>query len=332
MRADALYYPWIDPPNRLMLVTSVLYWDHLFTIVPKSVGRPFHNEWSHAAEQHGFLRPRFVDRDCPEVTAASEQFVADFGRKAIRDDVKNARKRGWRNGGVLHPDKVSTVLHKLLWQKARQDDEGFYPVTQEHGLPYMARLASVVYEQDKLVPYTDRRLSRDVIIDRYTDQTREDVVGKTEAALVKLSIGAIRLGPSTSFADLIRFRDDHHDGLVRYRKSIRALARSASGIADASFPERELIRIAKEELKPAEEVVGARLKEAGWDFAIGTLQATVAGGGTYAVSRNLLAALVGAGISIVFSAVRWRMAKSKVPKDALSYLASVRKELHHEDD
>ena len=46
MSDDALYYPWIDPPSRVMLATSVLYWDHLYTIVPASISRPYQTDWT----------------------------------------------------------------------------------------------------------------------------------------------------------------------------------------------------------------------------------------------------------------------------------------------
>ena len=61
MPDNALYYPYIDPPNRVpTLATAMLYWDRLYTIVPSSITHPYERKASRTAESLGFLRPRQV--------------------------------------------------------------------------------------------------------------------------------------------------------------------------------------------------------------------------------------------------------------------------------
>jgi hypothetical protein len=88
---DALYYPWIDPSSKTILVNSLLYWDKLHTIVPSTVKEPFKNQWSKAAHDYGFLRPRHVDPYSAVVHRASEGFACDLERQAIQQSVSSVK-------------------------------------------------------------------------------------------------------------------------------------------------------------------------------------------------------------------------------------------------
>jgi len=338
MSANALYYPWIDPPNRVTLNTSVLYWDRLFTIVPASIPEPYENQWTKVARDLGFLRPRFVDPDCLEVRKASEEFQEDFNRKAITSDMRNARRHSRlhldKMAHSLHPMKVSDELRHRLWGKKRPDDDGFYRIAGGYASAYMSRLAAVVSENDELAPCTDRRLSRDVVVDRFASRNHCDVVSQNEALLASLSIQSIRISPRISFSKLIRFRDEHYDELVRYRKAVHTLARQAAGISDEGFREKELKRIAKEELNPAHEVVGARLHEAGFDFGLAALHVSMTAAVGYAASgfKSHWAAAGSALVGLAFSVVKWRLAKEKVRKEPLTYFANLRRQFHEEQN
>lgn len=336
MATNALYYPWIDPPNRVTLNTSVLYWDRLSTIVPASIREPYENQWTKVAQDMGFLRPRFVDPDCPEVQQASEEFEEDFDRKAITSDMRNARRHSRlhpdKMAHSLHPMKVSDDLRQRLWGKKRPDDDGFYRIAGGYASAYMSRLAAVVSESDELAPCTDRRLSRDVVVDRFASRGQGDVVSQNEAMLASLSIKSIRISPRTPFTRLIRFRDEHYDELVRYRRAVHTLARQAVGISEGKFRAKELERIAKEEFNPAHEVVGARLHEAGFDFGLTVLQVSIAAAVGYTASgfKSHWAAAGGALVGLAFSVVKWRLAKEKAHKEPLTYLANLRRQFHEE--
>src|SRR5262245_66449474 len=92
MATTALYYPWIDPRNRAMLATAILYWDKLYTIVPSSIRNPYELQHTRVAEQLGFLRTRFVGPDCDEVKVASDVFLRDIDRKDIKAQMRNSRR------------------------------------------------------------------------------------------------------------------------------------------------------------------------------------------------------------------------------------------------
>jgi hypothetical protein len=337
MSNEALYYPWIDPPSRVMLATAVLYWDRLYTIVPVDIRRPYQNQWTQAAEQLGFLRPRFVDSRCPEVVQASDEFIADIERRAIRQEMQDVRRtdsQSVKRRVRLHLEKMAPsvdarirgVLQDRRWRSRHPDHEGFYRMQAGYASAYMSRLASLVAESDELAPLTDRRLSRDVLADRFVSVDPYDDVGTNEALLASMSINTVRISPRTSITQLIRFRDNHYDELKRYRKAIRSLAREACGIRQPHLLQRELRRIVREDLKPAQEVIERKLEEADCDFAINVTQVTAVAwtGCALAGFRNLVAASGGAAVGLAFSLVRWRAARERAQKDPLAYLAKLR--------
>ena len=151
MPTDALYYPWIDPPNQATLVNAVLYWDHVHTIVPASMDQPFSNRWSQAAEEFGFLKRRLVHPDCPEVRATGREITRDLERDAILHDVSEVRKEGLRWGAKgyrIHLEKVSSRIHPAnlpepirsrVWKTQNPDREGFYRMDPGYAAAYMAR-------------------------------------------------------------------------------------------------------------------------------------------------------------------------------------------------
>lgn len=219
MTTDALYYPLIDPSSKTMLINSLLYWDHLYTIVPTTVESPFQNQWSKAAHQYGFLKARLVDPWCSEVYRASDGFAHDLEREAVQAGVRRAEeqaKRADAAGYPIYPGKLSHRLlpanltpawRKRIWTDDRPDENGCLRMHWGYALAYMARLASVIAESDNVTCYTNETWSRDVVLDRYADSMKEDRVSKNEARLAALSINTIRIRSHVSIADVIRFRE-----------------------------------------------------------------------------------------------------------------------------
>lgn len=337
MATDALYYPWIDPPSSTLLKTSMLYWDHLYTIVPATIAQPYERPATTTAQKLGFLRSRVVDSNCPEVGQASSEFEQDIERTAITRDVEDVNRRAQsQKGGTrihpaklsasLHPEKVSWKLRERLWQTEMPDQNGFYRIADGYAAPYMARLASVIAEADGTAPYTDRRLSHNIVVDRHAAEYDAEV-DRNEARLAALSLSTIRLSSRASLMDVYRFREDHHDELVAYRSAIRKFSRKAATVRDPADLERELRRILEDELTPAQEEVEGKLRDASHDFSLAAFEVASVAMLGYAASgfREPLAALGGAAIGLTFSAVRWRREQERNRAEPLSYLVSLRK-------
>jgi len=338
--ADALYYPWIDPPSKVMLISCLLYWDHLYTIVPEGEDKPFKHSWTKAACNYGFLKPRIVSPYCYEVYKASEEFAEDLARPAITNGVAHVkRRRPGRDpqGYRIHPGKMSRRLlpenlgppmRARIWNDPKPDEQGYLRMSREYALPYMSRLVSVVADTDRTTAFTHQRWGRDVVVDRFVDPEGSDPVGANEARLASVSFATIWFAHDVSLADVLRFRDTHSDALSRYRKAIHELAVRVTAADSANAGEREIQRIAKDEFKPAHDRLAAKLKEAGIDFTLAALQA--AGGAFIGASfGGQIGAVAGGLVGLSFSAWKWRIARDRVLRDKpMTYLVELRKQFH----
>jgi hypothetical protein len=344
MSYDALYYPWIDPPSKVMLMNAVLYWDRLYTIVPESEEDPFQRPWTKAALDYGFLRPRPVNSYCPEVSRASNDFAVDLQRSAIENAVRRVKGLSIKSdpeGYRIHPGKLSRQLlpaglepklRRQIWKRSTADKDGYLLMNREFALPYMSRLASVVADEDGISPFTDQRWGRDIVVDRFVDFDNDNQTAANEARLITLAFGTIRVRADTSLNQLLNFRDSKDHLLTRYRKAIHSLALQVTGAGSENAQEREIQRIVKEMFEPAHEELDAKMREAGFDLTLNILQATAAAG-VGAIFGGLRGAICGGLVSVGFSVGRWRMAGNRVAQEhPMTYLVELRKRFHEERD
>jgi hypothetical protein len=335
MSEAALYYPLIDPSSKSMLINSLLYWDQLYTIVPANLKTPFENQWTKAAHEYGVLKPRLVDPYSSDVYRASSEFADDLERAAVRNAVREAEATP--EGFRIFPGKLSERLmpqnltpewRKRIWVTEVPDSDGCLQMTKGYGWSYMSRLAAIVAESDKITPFTDRRWSQDIFVDRYADIMQADKVSANEARLASLSVKTIQLRPHMSIADVLRFRDAHPDELKRYRKAVHSFALQVSAAGSDSVQEREIQRIVREEFEPARKQLGAKLGEAKFDFGFASIQALIVAGasgiGSLASGGNLWGTLAGLGIGLTFAGFRWRIAEQRTLKEKpMSYLVEM---------
>ncbi len=332
MPYNALYYPYIDPPNRATLATAMLYWDRLYTIVPASMGEPYRLPASRIAADLGFLRARSVTSDCEQVGKASEEFLNDYGRKVIAKDMRSAQRIG--NEQVrLHVEKMTQGLVDAIVRHRRVDRLGFHEVASKIAAPYMSRLATIVAESDGTTLLTDRTLSQNAALDRYVEGLRSKVAQRHEAILAMLSLRTIRMPPSTSLADLWAFREEHYGELVAYRRAIRNLARQAGVVEDVDELESRFQQIVRDEVRPAEERVTVKLQEAKFDAGLCFTEAGAVGAVALAASGGrLLPGLAAAGVRLVFSVCRWRIAEDRLRREPFAYLCHARQRFQFEED
>ncbi len=211
MPYNALYYPYIDPPNRATLATAMLYWDRLYTIVPSTLVDPYKLLPSRAAASLGFLYPRHVSSDTQRsrLPAKSSSVTIDVGRWFGTCALPSYAHKTVQ----LHLDKITDRLHRGILRSRRANDAGFLPAPAGLVMPYMSRLASVITKTDRIALFTDRTRSQQVAIDRFWDKTRPNPIDRNEALLANLSFEAIRMSPDTHLHELWGFRQDHYQNL-----------------------------------------------------------------------------------------------------------------------
>ena len=96
--------------------------------------------------------------------------------------------------------------------------------------------------------------------------------------------------------------------------------------------DRELSRVVRDELQPAQEVIEARLREANCAFTLSVLQVIAVSGIVFALSgaQRYAATIGSAAVGLVFSVVHWRLARQRVRNEPLAYLANLRQRFHEE--
>jgi hypothetical protein len=66
MNGSALFYPTIDVHDPAWLRSALLYWDDIYTIVPRAIKTPYETKDTEICAKEGQLRPLYCD-DHPEV-------------------------------------------------------------------------------------------------------------------------------------------------------------------------------------------------------------------------------------------------------------------------
>lgn len=322
----ALYHPWIDPTNGTTLRTAMLYFDHMETIVPESVEQPFVNRHSAVAAALGFLRPRVIHSNDPSVLTTSIEFSGDYTRPVIQESMRHARdKAGLKDGSPawLSGEKISMEFRHTVLDGQTPDHDGFYRVSEGFGLAYMSRLAANIATEEDKIAYTDQPLSHEVVFDGLDRRDDEHPVDRTEAILARLSIEALSIPSRVPMHRLWSFRAEQYDLLLNYRKAIRNLSRSLSGIQRLDHLYEEANRLVKEEIKPHIDEIRGKLHDQRIDYGTHVLEGVCTGVAAF-ITKGLSAALTAAGIKIGFSSLRAKLNANKIGRDPYAYLFRAR--------
>jgi hypothetical protein len=152
MRDSVLYYPHIEIPNQIWLKNALLFWDHVYRIVPKGYATNDNDEAKMAADA-GLLRNiHLEDADFGGIADEFKQFIAglDFLPAGL-DEAEDV---------PVHPEKIDAQLYPILDQyidNAYSDDWIHLPRRVARG--YMFFLANRVAARRQLDRCTDDKYS-----------------------------------------------------------------------------------------------------------------------------------------------------------------------------
>ena len=85
--SNALYYPSIDIRNTDWLKTAALFWDTIYTIVPKSVEVPYTEYETQYLADIGFIRPLVVNSSNKSVVAIEEDVISMLSSSEVQSKV-----------------------------------------------------------------------------------------------------------------------------------------------------------------------------------------------------------------------------------------------------
>jgi hypothetical protein len=168
---------------------------------------------------------------------------------------------------------------------------------------YMSRLASVVAQNDNSVPLTNEHLWQDAALARVIDYSKERKQNQSE--LVQLSLRTIAINPDVPLAEVLKFRNKHHEDLMNYRRHIRKLVREISKGLNTSDKQSLFEEMVRDEFLPVKKEVEAKLSQNTDWFMIKNIAITVAGVGAILLSggqawlASLLKGTVALGINVL---------------------------------
>jgi hypothetical protein len=351
----ALYYPTIDIINEDWLKTAVLFWDEINTIVPSSISNPYQRNTTQYLSEEGILRPMRVNpeidiiedltTDTLNYLNTNEGFqllTQGHGRYATihRDKLPRDVSRLFD----IHPEKLPYEIQHMLRQNLTRD--GWYRVDSDFAMFYMTLLANKICETNSIALLTDNtltsnltdkvRLDNQIAIkgrdhDFFHHGHHEKYIHLAQGMLTNLIIDGIKIKPTSSLEDIVKFKQRHRDELGLFRTNIAKLTQNVSKEKQLEAIRQEVEDIYKDEFLPAYNNFKKALSGSGikW-ISDNFMKVSVISTSATALPMVLLglalpqALIAGAGVSLITSLISYNEdKKEKLRTNPYSYLLAV---------
>lgn len=284
----ALYYPNIDISNDKWLKSAILYWDRIETIVPESLDHPYNRRLTRILEDEGILFAHRVNpfmEDVREIEQDVETYMntsegkksfrrpwlesrAQRGNRLVDDRIWERQEEKLRDKYqefYIHMDKLPLPLRNNL--AGQQDEGGFVRAKEGFMTFYMTLLANKICQNHNMSLLTDavsyNNLSNRIFRDRLSlvqgDFENEQV---RRGMMYQIVMDNIKIDPSTPIEDIIQFRRNRQQELVRFREEMDRLTDFNTEGMNAQDFEKELKRIYDQEIIPSINNVKTTLNEA----------------------------------------------------------------------
>jgi len=309
MTDKLLYYPYINVPNNVWSIRSMLYWDSVSAIVP-----PIYRDNPSRFEQEmyqmvveGLVKQVFPFEYISQIPNFDNAFLELINSQRHNIDKK---RQYFQQGGktLLHTQKFgSDILQKLVdlgIAKRDRDSWEWYHVEITTANIFMKYLATAISIAGNFTPATDKidkiRLpySKKLSIVGGRSFTYEKIT-KTQEIRGQL-LNDLMPYPhpyDLSFNKLRRFKDRNYDQLKRFRNQIEQIIIEISNIKNKE--DRENYYCLKiEEITDQKEQISAKLNESNFNHIVfGTIFGLVSGTIGFA-SGNTPLGIFGLGNSI----------------------------------
>jgi hypothetical protein len=262
----ALYFPYISIPKSTWVIKTLLYWDRLSSIVPLD-----HIRQPRLLEPYmrGLIETDLVDQISPRRYIENEdQFTENFIR------LIDARKRHsvgvkpmiWRAESLseIHVEKLGNLAEELIERRLAQrtDHWAWLKVERETARLFMTYLACVLGRLSNSQPITDAADGFAEIV--VTPDLR---IGDFRRQSLRALILDELLPAPDDVDDLdkfIRFRDKHHDQMIRFRRHVETFVIELEGIEETVRQDR--LKLFLSEAHDQAEEIRSLLKGQKWQI------------------------------------------------------------------
>ena len=352
MNGSALYYPNIDVRDRAWLRSALLYWDDIYTIVPRAVETPYETEDTKICAKEGQLRPLYCD-DHPEVIKRLGErtlelikqlrsplpFTVEVGQAepnlaellaAYRSPTRVQLHPDKFGQSLLHPGKVSDEL-RHLFEQAENGSSQWMLVNAAFSDMYMAALALLLAEERAdLVPVTNSAVDHGSAV--YSLLADSSTVKIPQAGtLVSLTMKNLRIDPDVRIEDLIRFKQKRRHQLAELGSKLDELNAKIKETGDRKELERQAKKIYERDVEKGLSDLASELRAASiqstWEAFHRCMSLTIPAQTVATAAAHLLpqaagvlssAVTLGAGALLTLTdvAVKTHFARRKTRKDS----------------
>ena len=129
------------------------------------------------------------------------------------------------------------------------DDKNNVIVPTPFSDTYMSMLASSIAANDGTIPLTNENLWHYALIDRFINYEEERK--ENQGQLATMSLQTISIDPNVPLIEIMRFRNDHRDMLINFRRQIRELSRQVAQGLNTAEKQSVFEEIICDNIRPA---------------------------------------------------------------------------------
>jgi hypothetical protein len=291
LTGSALYYPNIDVRDPEWLRSALLYWDNIYTIVPKAIEKPYQTEDTKICAAEGHLLPLYCD-DYPQVIkglgdrtlellkpqrpplpfsldmAKTEPNLADLLR-AVRSRTRVKMHPDKLGNSILYPEKVSSELRDLFIRIEAGESSEWLLVDADFSDIYMAALALLLAEEkDGLAAVTNSSSDHGSAVYALLADS-ESVIVPQRGVLVSVTMKNLRIDPNAKVQDLIHFKQKRRNQLIDLAAKFDELSGKIKQVEDRKELEKQAKRIYEKDIEREMNRLASELKAASiqsaWD-------------------------------------------------------------------
>jgi hypothetical protein len=331
MSDKVLYYPNINVPKNDWFARVVLYWDEVGCILPPGYNprprgttnwRAAMERWAFTNEliEAGLLRPVRPERAVEGIPSFVETFLQ------IIDTELDMRPAAAREGEAtrikVHAGKLGPFLIDELTRRglalSPQRHASWIPVDPRTAELYVGYLAAQLgaLEHYDMTPITDR-----------SEHTSVFVSGGIPGEVSTRALFLNRVLPSPVMTDphlIVRFKTDHHDQLVAFRRRLEKEMLIACSYDDPAIREEVAERGAAELSEERDELIAKMHHYDMSAVGAGTLGVVIAASTVAeaaSTGHNAIAATSVAGLALAIRRARKDLSKSGLADSPLAYAA-----------
>lgn len=359
---NALYYPTIDIPEENWLMSAVLYWDNIQTIVPTAIKDPYKSRTTAILHDNGLLTPFEVNSDhrfVSELSATVLKYISEASNFIVSSDGQATHlhsdklPREFREFSRIYPEKLPHEIRRLIERNI--DDEGWFRASPEFGAFYMSLLANKICENRALALLTDSPVASNLTEQARLDNKigfdagwRDDFYMRNERTTLNLAQGlltnliikGVKIAPTDKpevlVKKIIKFKKEHKDELGNFRTNLTKLVKDIDKDASLEAVQEHVINIYNNEFLPSlnELQNGLERSKIKWFYdtllQVSVITTTATAFLPALIGLSIPQALVGvAGLSLIAKKTVYNTDKAqKIADSPYSYLLSAQKELN----